>query len=91
MAAAQRADLRRHPRRADQGAPQGHQGRLRIQPPARRRPWKNASHPLSLEIVTPLGDDYELLSEAKCILRSSESGGPGADPDRPKAIGSTSS
>jgi hypothetical protein len=38
-------------------------------------PWKNASHPLSLEIATPLGDDYELLSEAKCILRSSESGG----------------
>ncbi len=38
-------------------------------------PWKNASHPLSLEIVTPLGDDYEALSEAKCILRSSESGG----------------
>ena len=38
-------------------------------------PWKNASHPLSLEIVTPLGDDYEALTEAKCILRSSESGG----------------
>ncbi len=38
-------------------------------------PWKNASHPLSLEIATPLGDDYELLSEARCILRSSESGG----------------
>ncbi|MFZ4537681.1 BREX system P-loop protein BrxC [Propionivibrio sp.] len=38
-------------------------------------PWKNASHPLSLEIITPLGDDYETLSEARCILRSSESGG----------------
>jgi hypothetical protein len=38
-------------------------------------PWKNASHPLSLEIVTPLGDDYEVLTEARCILRSSESGG----------------
>lgn len=38
-------------------------------------PWKNASHPLSLEIITPLGDDYDALSEAKCILRSSESGG----------------
>jgi hypothetical protein len=38
-------------------------------------PWKNASHALSLEIATPLGDDYELLSEAKCILRSSEAGG----------------
>jgi len=38
-------------------------------------PWKNASHPLSLEIITPLGDDYELLGEAKCILRSHDSGG----------------
>jgi hypothetical protein len=38
-------------------------------------PWKNASHPLSFEIITPLGDDYEAMSEAKCILRSSESGG----------------
>ena len=38
-------------------------------------PWKNASHALSLDVVTPLGDDYERLSEAQCILRSSESGG----------------
>lgn len=38
-------------------------------------PWKNATHPLSLEVVSPLGDDYESLSDAKCILRSSESGG----------------
>lgn len=38
-------------------------------------PWKNASHALSLDVVTPLGDDYESLSEAKCVLRSSESGG----------------
>jgi hypothetical protein len=38
-------------------------------------PWKNASHALTLEVVTPLGDDYETLSDAKCILRSSESGG----------------
>ena len=38
-------------------------------------PWKNASHPLTLEIVSPLGDDYESLTDAKCILRSSESGG----------------
>ena len=38
-------------------------------------PWKNASHPLSLEVITPLGDDYETLSEARCILRSAESGG----------------
>lgn len=38
-------------------------------------PWKHASHALSLDVATPLGDDYELLSDAKCILRSSESGG----------------
>ena len=38
-------------------------------------PWKNASHQLTLEVVTPLGDDYEILTDAKCILRSSESGG----------------
>lgn len=38
-------------------------------------PWKNASHALTLEVVTPLGDDYEALSDAKCILRSSEGGG----------------
>lgn len=38
-------------------------------------PWKNASHALTLEVVTPLGDDYEALADAKCILRSSESGG----------------
>jgi hypothetical protein len=38
-------------------------------------PWKNASHALTLEIITPLGDDYEALTEAKCILRSSEGGG----------------
>ena len=38
-------------------------------------PWKNASHALSLDVLTPLGDDYERLSEARCILRSSESGG----------------
>lgn len=38
-------------------------------------PWKHASHALSLDVVTPLGDDYEQLSDAKCILRSSEAGG----------------
>lgn len=38
-------------------------------------PWKNASHALSLDVVTPLGDDYEVLTDAKCILRSSEGGG----------------
>ena len=38
-------------------------------------PWKNASHQLTLEVVTQIGDDYEILTDAKCILRSSESGG----------------
>jgi hypothetical protein len=33
-----RAGVRRGPGRPDQGAPPRHQGRLRIQPPARRRP-----------------------------------------------------
>lgn len=35
-------------------------------------PWKNASHQLSFEIVTPLSDDYESLSEARAILRSAD-------------------
>ncbi|MDP1594025.1 MAG: BREX system P-loop protein BrxC [Gallionella sp.] len=35
-------------------------------------PWKNASHQLSFEIVTPLSDDYESLSDAKAILRSAD-------------------
>ena len=35
-------------------------------------PWKNASHELSLEIVTPLSDDYEGLNDAKAILRSAD-------------------
>ncbi|MDD2720907.1 MAG: BREX system P-loop protein BrxC [Gallionella sp.] len=35
-------------------------------------PWKIASHALSLEIVTPLSDDYESLNDAKAILRSSD-------------------
>lgn len=38
-------------------------------------PWKNATHPLSVEIISPLSDDYEALTDAKCILRSSDSGG----------------
>ncbi|MBK7491769.1 MAG: BREX system P-loop protein BrxC [Nitrosomonas sp.] len=33
-------------------------------------PWKQANHQLTLEVATPLGDDYEGLSEDKCILRS---------------------
>lgn len=35
-------------------------------------PWKNASHELSLEIITPLSDDYESLNDAKGILRSAD-------------------
>ncbi|MBY0410971.1 MAG: BREX system P-loop protein BrxC [Burkholderiaceae bacterium] len=35
-------------------------------------PWRQTSHALSFEILTPLGDDYERLHSAKCILRSSE-------------------
>ena len=35
-------------------------------------PWKNANHQLSFEIVTPLSDDYEALSDAKAIMRSAD-------------------
>ncbi len=35
-------------------------------------PWKHASHELTLEIVTPLSDDYEALNDAKAILRSAD-------------------
>lgn len=35
-------------------------------------PWKSANHELSFEIVTPLSDDYEGLSDAKAILRSAD-------------------
>lgn len=38
-------------------------------------PWRQASHALSFEVLTPLGDDYEKLHSAKCILRSSEGAG----------------
>lgn len=38
-------------------------------------PWRSANHELSLEILSPLGDDYEGYSDAKCILRSSEGNG----------------
>jgi hypothetical protein len=38
-------------------------------------PWRQASHALSFEVLTPLGDDYERLTSAKCILRSSEGNG----------------
>ena len=38
-------------------------------------PWRQASHALSFEVITPLGDEYEKLQSAKCILRSSEGNG----------------
>jgi hypothetical protein len=38
-------------------------------------PWRQASHALSFEVLTPLGDDYEKLQSARCILRSSEGNG----------------
>ena len=38
-------------------------------------PWRSPSHALSFEVLTPLGDDYDKLLQAKCILRSSEGGG----------------
>jgi len=38
-------------------------------------PWRQANHALSFEVLTPLGDDYDKLQAAKCILRSSEGNG----------------
>ena len=38
-------------------------------------PWRQATHALSFEVLTPLADDYERLQSAKCILRSSEGNG----------------
>ena len=38
-------------------------------------PWKTANHALTLEIISPLGDDYDRMHEATCILRSTESTG----------------
>ncbi|AWI80381.1 ATPase [Parazoarcus communis] len=38
-------------------------------------PYKNASHELSVEVITPLGDDWEGLSDARAVLRSSEGEG----------------
>lgn len=34
--------------------------------------WKQANHALTLEILTPLGDDYDSLSDAKCIMRCAD-------------------
>ena len=38
-------------------------------------PWKQTSNDLNLEVLTPLGADYQLMSEAKCIGRSAEGAG----------------
>lgn len=34
-------------------------------------PHKNANYELTLEVLTPLGDDYERQSESACVLKSS--------------------
>lgn len=38
-------------------------------------PYRQANQDLTLEVITPVGGDYDLMSEAKCIGRSTE--GPG--------------
>ena len=38
-------------------------------------PYRQANHDLTLEVLTPVGGDYELMSEAKCIGRSAEGAG----------------
>jgi hypothetical protein len=38
-------------------------------------PYRQANHDLTLEVLTPVGSDYELMSEAKCIGRSAEGAG----------------
>ena len=38
-------------------------------------PWRQASHALSFEVLSPLGDEYDKLQSARCILRSSEGNG----------------
>ena len=35
-------------------------------------PYKQANHELTFEILSPVGSDYELMSDAKCIGRSAE-------------------
>lgn len=34
--------------------------------------WRQANHSLTLEILTPLGDDYDSLNDAKCIMRCAD-------------------
>lgn len=38
-------------------------------------PYKNATHDLTLEIITPLGDDYSLMNPARLIGDSTAQGG----------------
>ena len=38
-------------------------------------PWRQATQQLTLEVLSPVGGDYELLTEPKCIGRSAEGAG----------------
>jgi hypothetical protein len=38
-------------------------------------PFKQANHALTLEVLTPVGAEYELMNDAKCIGRSAEGQG----------------
>jgi hypothetical protein len=38
-------------------------------------PWRQANQQLTLEVLSPVGGDYELMTEAKCIGRSAEGAG----------------
>jgi hypothetical protein len=38
-------------------------------------PWRQANQELTVEVLTPLGAEYDMLTEARCIGRSAESGG----------------
>ena len=38
-------------------------------------PWRQANQQLTLEVLSPFGGDYELMTEAKCIGRSGEGAG----------------
>ncbi|SAL59745.1 BREX system P-loop protein BrxC [Caballeronia humi] len=35
-------------------------------------PWRQANQQLTFEVLSPVGSDYELMTEAKCIGRSAE-------------------
>lgn len=38
-------------------------------------PWKQANQELTFEVLSPIGANYDMLTEARCIGRSAESGG----------------